>query len=72
MPLFAPTSHIHIYQTKKNPDSLGIHGSIQTRENNETTMVQVIITPNKEVLASLTWNELVLNSSTPNSGVPQL
>jgi len=35
-------------------------------------MVQVIITPNKEVLASLTWNELVLNSSTPNSGVPQL
>jgi len=58
-PLLAPAQHIHTYQTE-TPDNPISHGSTQTQGINETTLVQVKIAPYKEVLASFTWNELVL------------
>ena len=45
-----------------------VHNLKESTNHNDTSQ----ITPHEEVLASLTWNELVLSVSTRNSRVPKL
>ena len=56
--LFTPASRLSIYQTRKTSQSKHPWQYIKL-ENHGTKIVQITITPDKGVLASLTWNTLV-------------